>query len=94
MVQLQDKQRIENIRHNFQIFDLSLQPTYIQQARVEATKLQIADNWAEVLKYINTFSAEFKLLVLHFWELDVFGESDFIISPAETSEPPHLEIVH
>jgi hypothetical protein len=91
MVQLQDKQRIENTRHNFQIVDLSLQPTYIQQARVEATKLQIADNWAEILKHINTFSAEFKLLVLHFWELDVFGESDFIISPGRPSSQRQLD---
>jgi hypothetical protein len=89
MVQLQDKQCIEKTKHNLPILALSLQPTYIQQARVEAAKLQIADNWTEILNQLNTFSTEFRFLVWHFWELKVFGESDFIVYFAETSKLRH-----
>ncbi len=87
MVQLHNKRCLENI-------DLSLHPTCIQQAREQAIKLQLTDNWAETLNQLNKFSTEFRLLVWHFWELDTSGETDFITSPAETSVLHHLEIAH
>jgi hypothetical protein len=49
MLRLQE-QCIENKRHDFQI---------VQQARVEAIKLQIADNWAELLNQLNASSVSF-----------------------------------
>jgi hypothetical protein len=94
MVQRQDKQCLENKRHNFQILDLSLHSTCIPQAREEAIKLQLTEDWAEILNQLNKFPTDFRLLVWHFWELDVFGETDFIISRVETSAPHRPKIVH
>jgi hypothetical protein len=47
---------------------------------MEAIKLQLADNWAESLHNLHTHSVEFQMLVWHFWEFDVFGETSFIPS--------------
>jgi hypothetical protein len=56
---------------------LTLDSSYIQQARIEAINIQLADNWAERLHNLHTHSVEFQMLVFHFWELDVFGETSF-----------------
>ncbi len=85
MVLLQDKQRIENNTRNFQV---------IEKAKVVAIKLQINDNWAEILNHLNNCPAVFRLLVMHFWEFDVFGETDFSLDSADISELSHLEIVY
>jgi hypothetical protein len=54
--------------------------SYIQEARIVAIKLQLADNWVEILHNLKTHSDEFQLLVWHFWEFEVFGETSFISS--------------
>jgi hypothetical protein len=59
---------------------IKLDSSYIQQDRMEAIKLQLADNWAESLHNLHTHSVEFQMLVWHFWEFDVFGETSFIPS--------------
>jgi hypothetical protein len=42
-----------------------------------ATKLQTAYNWAEVLTQVSKLRADFRDQVWGFWELSVFGETDF-----------------
>lgn len=59
---------------------ITLDSSYLQQARMEAIKLQLADNWVESLHHLKTHPVEFQLLVWHFWEFDVFGETSFIPS--------------
>lgn len=48
-----------------------------QRAREWATKLQTDYNWAEVLIQLNKLKADFREQVWNFWQLDMFGESDF-----------------
>ena len=48
-----------------------------QRAREWATKLQTDYNWAEVLIQLNKLKPDFREQVWKFWELDMFGESDF-----------------
>jgi hypothetical protein len=48
-----------------------------QTAREWAIKLQTAYNWAEVLTQISKLRADFREQVWGFWELSVFGETDF-----------------
>ena len=48
-----------------------------QTAREWAIKLQTAYNWAEVLKQVSKLRADFRDQVWEFWQLSVFGETDF-----------------
>jgi len=48
-----------------------------QTAREWAIKLQTAYNWAEVLKQVSKLRADFRDQVWEFWQLYVFGETDF-----------------
>jgi hypothetical protein len=48
-----------------------------QRAREWATKLQTDYNWAEVLLQLNKLKVNFRDQVWKFWQLDMFGESDF-----------------
>ena len=48
-----------------------------QTAREWAIKLQTAYNWAEVLTQISKLKADFRDQVWGFWQLSVFGETDF-----------------
>jgi hypothetical protein len=48
-----------------------------QTAREWAIKLQTADNWAEVLTQISKLREDFRDQVWGFWQLSVFGETDF-----------------
>ncbi len=49
-----------------------------RQTAIEwAIKLQTAYNWAEVLTQISKLRADFRDQVWGFWELSVFGETDF-----------------
>lgn len=49
-----------------------------RQAATEwATKLQTAYNWAEVLKQVSKLRADLRDQVWEFWQLSVFGETDF-----------------
>ena len=59
-----------------------------------AIKLQIADNWAAILNQLNNCPAEFRLLVMHFWEFDVFGETNLSLDSADISELSHREFVY
>ncbi len=49
----------------------------MQTAREWAIKLQTAYNWAEVLTQVSKLRADFREQVWVFWELSVFGETDF-----------------
>ena len=48
-----------------------------QTAREWATKLQTAYNWAEVLTQVSKLRTDFRSQVWEFWQLSVFGETDF-----------------
>ncbi len=48
-----------------------------QTAREWATKLQTAYNWAEVLKQVSKLRGDLRDQVWGFWQLSVFGETDF-----------------
>ncbi len=48
-----------------------------QTAREWAIKLQTAYNWAEVLMQISKLRTDFRREVWGFWQLSVFGETDF-----------------
>jgi hypothetical protein len=49
----------------------------IQTAKEWATKLQTAYNWAEVLTQVSQLGTDFRSQVWGFWQLSVFGETDF-----------------
>lgn len=46
-------------------------------AREWAIKLQTAYNWAEVLMHVSQLRADFRDQLWGFWQLSVFGETDF-----------------
>lgn len=48
-----------------------------QTAKEWATKLQTAYNWAEVLTQVSQLGTDFRSQVWGFWQLSVFGETDF-----------------
>ena len=48
-----------------------------QTAREWSIKLQTAYNWAEVLTQLSKLRADFRDQVWEFWQLSVFGETDF-----------------
>ncbi len=48
-----------------------------QAAREWAIKLQTAYNWAEVLMQVSKLRTDFRREVWGFWQLSVFGETDF-----------------
>jgi hypothetical protein len=48
-----------------------------QTAKEWATKLQTAYNWAEVLAQVSKLRADFRDQVWGFWQLSVFGQTDF-----------------
>jgi hypothetical protein len=46
-------------------------------AREWARKLQTTYNWAEVLKQLSQLRPDFRDQVWQFWQLSMFGETDF-----------------
>jgi hypothetical protein len=81
MIQVQDKHALALKEHNFQCSNSLLESDapLIQAAREWSIKLQTDYNWAAILIQLSEFSQEFRCQVWQFWQMDVFGETDFLI---------------